>query len=469
MSRLPLSSIILGMNARNSRLIKPYNLSEAMKLVKSKIRFKRELKQAKVKMPELIGVVSSFRDLSRIPWDVLEGRNFVIKPDRGAGGAGILVLRWSRRRKLWLRESAEFDRERISRHLRDILDGRYSTKNLPDRAFFEELISPYARFFKQFAIGGLPDVRVIVFNKVPIMAMVRFPTISSDGKANLHAGGIGVGIDIASGVTTNAIHNDQLIAMHPDTSQRLADLKLPNWGRILETAVEAQIASGLGYCGVDLVVDTLGKVLVLEVNARPGLSIQIANLAGLSDRVNRVRNLKVRTAAHGIRIAQELFGEVDLHRIRSKSHPVVKRVQEITLSRINKPGVSVTVTAKMDTGAWNSSISLEIARKLGYSKLLSLIKKYNLLASYSYVEAKKQLGVLRRDPVLASMTDVSLKIANSTNGASIRVMVPVQLRIGRSVINTLASIADRKSMQMTYSVIVGVVDLQGFYVDTMID
>jgi len=37
------------------------------------------------------------------------------------------------------------------------------------------------------------------------MAMLRLPTKESGGKANLQQGAIGLGIDMASGVTTSAV------------------------------------------------------------------------------------------------------------------------------------------------------------------------------------------------------------------------------------------------------------------------
>lgn len=465
MTRIPLSSLIMGMNSRNASLIKVYNSAPAIRLVKSKIRSKQALQVADIAIPEKIDVVATFRGMENIPWEKLRGRDFVIKPDRGSGGSGILVLSWKRRQGQWVRGEIEYTPEQIKRHIRDILDGRYSPQNLPDRALLEERVRPYAQFFKPLSVGGLPDVRVIVFNKVPLMAMVRFPTEMSGGKANLHAGGIGVGINVASGVTTYAVQNDQLIAIHPDTALRLADLKVPRWSRILDTAVRAQQASGLGYCGVDLVVDQHGRVLVLEVNARPGLAIQIANMTGLNERVNRVRNLKVRSPEHGIRIAQELFGEVDLHRVRSgqSRRPIVHRVQEVTVSNPSIEKRSVTIKAKMDTGAWNSALSYEVARELGYGTLLDRLQKKLPVRAMPYEKAKLLLEKLQSDPFFKEIT---LRVITAANGATVRAFVPVQLRIGRSIINTQASLADRSAMQLTYAVIVGSNDLQGFYVDT---
>lgn len=47
---------------------------------------------------------------------------------------------------------------------------------------------------------------------------------------------------------------------------------------------------GLGYIGVDIVLDRDLGPLVLELNARPGLSIQLANKIGLLPRLQRIEN-----------------------------------------------------------------------------------------------------------------------------------------------------------------------------------
>lgn len=462
MPRLPLSAIILGMNARNSRLVKPYNPPEAVQLVKSKIRFKKRLMNAGIDTPALIDICASFRDMERIPWAVLEGRSFVIKPERGTGGAGIIVLKWSRKRKIWTKGGDDWDQERIRRHVRNILDGQFSTNNLPDRAFFEEAVLPYARFFRELSPLGLPDVRVIVMNGIPLMAMVRFPTLQSGGKANLHAGGLGLGVDIGSGVTTTAIHHDQLVAIHPDNAMRLTDLKVPKWRKILETAIEAQAASGLGYCGVDIVMDQQARVLVLEANARPGLAIQLANMAGLAERINRVRNLKVRSIAHGIRIANDLFSESDLVRMRRKgAREEVWRVQEITVARPTGRD-ACQVDAKMDTGAWGSSVSFDVASAIGYDRLLDELQEQHVFDAMSYQDAQKFVDSQRNSEFFRGRPDVVLKLVKQASGVTVRILVPVRLTINRKLITTVASIMDRSIMR--FPVIVGARDLVGFTV-----
>ncbi|MRR31196.1 alpha-L-glutamate ligase-like protein, partial [bacterium] len=46
--------------------------------------------------------------------------------------------------------------------------------------------------------------------------------------------------------------------------------------------------TGLGYLGVDLVIDRDRGPLLLELNARPGLAIQLANRHGLRTRLDQV-------------------------------------------------------------------------------------------------------------------------------------------------------------------------------------
>ena len=52
--------------------------------------------------------------------------------------------------------------------------------------------------------------------------------------------------------------------------------------------------------GADIAIDRDHGPVFLELNARPGLSIQIANLDGLLGRLQRVEGLKIKTAEKGV-------------------------------------------------------------------------------------------------------------------------------------------------------------------------
>src|SRR3989338_8720596 len=155
-------------------------------------------------------------------------------------------------------------------HILDILEGAYSIGSVPDVAFCEEYVGRH-KVFRRFAYRGTPDVRIMVFNKVPVMAMLMLPTHESGGKANLHKGAIGVGIDLETGITTEAVYHGELIVYKPGTQSKLAGLKIPYWNHILEIAVKAQMVSELNLVGVDIVLSPERGPLVLEINSQPGL------------------------------------------------------------------------------------------------------------------------------------------------------------------------------------------------------
>ena len=172
-------------------------------------------------------------------------------------------------------------------HISGILSGVYSLEGLEDRALIEGLVIPDP-VFAAVAYQGVPDIRIIVYRNIPLMAMVRLPTRSSDGKANLHQGAIGVGIDMASGKTLKGVHGSLVIEHHPDTGNPVSGIQVPYWEKMLGMASRSSEMTGLGYVGVDLVVDQSQGPLLLELNARPGLAIQIANRDGLYGRLKRI-------------------------------------------------------------------------------------------------------------------------------------------------------------------------------------
>lgn len=132
---------------------------------------------------------------------------------------------------------------------------------------------------------------MIIFLGYPIMAMMRCPTRLSDGKANLHQGAVGVGIDISTGTALRAVQNNNVVINHPDTGVNFSNLIIPDWTNLLHLAASCHELTGLGYLGCDIVVDRDHGPLILELNARPGLSIQTASGMGLRSRVNTIQQL----------------------------------------------------------------------------------------------------------------------------------------------------------------------------------
>ncbi|OIO52898.1 hypothetical protein AUJ46_06515 [Candidatus Peregrinibacteria bacterium CG1_02_54_53] len=303
---LPLSDHgILGLNARSLLYIKPFNPKKAMAFADDKMRTKMFLGSRGIPVARVFARIENRRQLRSFNFDSLPDE-CVLKPNEGYGGDGILVLR-GRRGKIFLENGKIPVSERDLRdHIEDILDGKYSVSGVRDIAFFEQILTP-DKCFARFRPVGLPDIRVITFNLVPVMAMLRIPTAESRGKANVHLGGIGIGLDIDKGTTTHAAQYNHIIHNLPHGVPS-AGIEIPFWDDILLICSRIQQLTNIGYLAVDITIDAdLGPTL-LEVNARAGLMVQVANLAPLRSRLERVAGLKVSSPEKGVRIGKELFG-----------------------------------------------------------------------------------------------------------------------------------------------------------------
>ncbi len=281
---------IMGMNQRNSYYIGRYNDRTKYPLVDDKLQTKIIAEQAGATTPALIGVINQQAEVKKIHEMVKTWPGFVIKPAQGSGGKGILVIT-HHEDELYVKPSgATCTKQDVERHISNTLAGLFSLGGKNDVAVVENLIK-FDDCFDGFSYEGVPDVRIIVFKGYPVMAMMRLSTSTSDGKANLHQGAVGVGIDIATGKAVRAVQFDRPIELHPDTGRELHTLQVPHWNKLLTLASSAWEMTGLGYMGTDMVLDREEGPMVLELNARPGLAIQIANGCGLLPRLQHIENL----------------------------------------------------------------------------------------------------------------------------------------------------------------------------------
>lgn len=274
---------IVGINARNLDYIFASNKRKFYPVADSKLITKQLAESVGVSVPKLYDVVEFQHDCKHFEKKVTAYPSFVVKPDHGSGGGGILVIKekvFSGFRKA----SGEIEEAQSIRfHLQNILSGMFSLGGQPDVAVIEQIVA-FDPVFEMIAYQGVPDIRIIVREGKALMAMLRLPTKASDGKANLHVGGIGAGIDMERGITTYAVQHNRYIERHPETGHLLKDHIIPYWKDMLNIAVKMQKASQLGYVGVDIVLDKNEGPMVLEINARPGISIQVANQCGLGSR-----------------------------------------------------------------------------------------------------------------------------------------------------------------------------------------
>jgi alpha-L-glutamate ligase-like protein len=356
----------LGMNARNFLYILPYNKPKAKQNADNKLSTKRALLQQKLNTPGLLASFSNIKHVREFDWTQLP-KSFVIKPAHGYGGGGIiLVKKWNGEAGV-NEDNQQITKHDLESHIFDIIMGMFSLSSLADKAFIEERIIPM-KFFKKIPILGTPDIRMIVFSGVPVMAMMRIPTSESEGTANLTRGAVGVGIDISTGITTHGWQSGKSIRLFPNTRVKLRGIKVPMWEEILEQAVQAAEASKLGFAGIDIILDKHKGPLVIEINARPGLSIQSVCQASLWERLKRVTNITPRPdIKRGIEIGKNLFTENFSQKVsKNKDSNIIGIYEPVTIFNPEN-GKEQQVEAKIDTGAYRTSINQELAAKLHVS------------------------------------------------------------------------------------------------------
>jgi alpha-L-glutamate ligase-like protein len=273
-------SRIMGINRRNLEMIYPYNPRSGFPAVDDKVRTKELLAGAGVPVPRTLAVISGFLQARGAVASLRVEPTFVVKPARGRGGGGVLIL--ERAEEGWRTPSGRHvDDFELLQHFGDILFGVYSFGRTDDAALVEQRVKPH-EFFRAIHERGIPDIRIILFKERPVMSMLRIPTDASDGRANLHQGAVGVRVDLATGRTGAGSLRGSPVDRHPDSGAPVSGLSIPFWDRILGYAVAAAGAVPLKYVGVDIVIDQDLGPLMLEVNARPGLQIQVINDTGLA-------------------------------------------------------------------------------------------------------------------------------------------------------------------------------------------
>jgi len=476
---------ILGINSRNVSFIRKLNKQKHKKFANDKLLVKKLFSKKKIETPELYKIVRSPEQLEYINWSLLP-KSFVIKPNKGTHGEGIIVFYGKKKGKLeWIMPNLQtLNVEQIKQHIIDILDGKYSMGGKPDIAFFEERIQNH-KALKKYSYKGIPDIRVIVYNSFPIMAELRLPTRESRGTANLHAGGIGVGIDIASGVTTTAIHRKgfDLIGDRYDIIEETLDsphlplrgIQIPFWERILELSVKSQQFSKLGLIGVDIVIDRDKGPMILELNASPGLAIQLANQEGLYERMTQVQRYKKKKSIEQyVSIARNLFGgEIEEQIETITGREIIGLVEKVTVSpapyaiktstRKKKKNLKASVKAKVDTGAFKSAIDHRLAIQLGYTDL----KKIKDLIPKRF-KSKDEAHKIRRkyEKMVIAEEFETIKefvVVKSSNGYTVRAVIEGIIRLGGITNTYRLNVSDRSDL--IYPIIIGRRDLRQYLVD----
>jgi len=322
---------ILTMRTRNKDFISRYNPAPLMSGF-TKVKMKQLLHGLDISTPETYMVVSDEAGLADFE-SFVDGRDqFVVKPVDGSGGRGVLVVRGhDPETGTYTTNRGDLAKAEIVSHVRNICFSGTADYGARSSAIVESIIKPDGLLADRVE-SGVPDLRVIVLQGVPIMAMVRLPTVESKGTANIHTGAVAVAVDIASGTASGGYQQtrDSFVGSHPDTGASL-EFRIPDWDAVLETAARASIATGFGYTGVDIVFHADEGPMVLEVNRRPGLGIQNANMDGLLHRLrfaeSQASKTKFMTAKERVHQAMA-WSEQDWDPESPESEPMGSQVQE---------------------------------------------------------------------------------------------------------------------------------------------
>lgn len=277
---LALGESVLGINQRNRDFVSRKNTKQGLRTAVDKLATKRILQKQGIPTPQTLACFEDFASIEALPAAIADQQQFVVKPNAGSQGNGILVIKDFRAGKWLTSGGRSFTVGDIKQHLIEIINGNYAQHGMQDSAYIEALIHQHPRLEK-ISGGGLCDVRVVIIDGKVISTMLRIPTARSGGKANLHQGALGAAIDIDTGVIKRCLFMGQELMAHPENQQQLVGVVIPHWQQILAISQQCSRVSGLGYLGVDICLDKDRGPVVLELNGRPGLEIQNVTQQGL--------------------------------------------------------------------------------------------------------------------------------------------------------------------------------------------
>ena len=274
---------ILGINERNMEFVYKLNPKNYFVLADDKIKTKEILHTHQIACAETYELIDRVGDIPLALTRIEKYNSIAIKPAKGSGGGGIKILKKDDNNN-WLSGDQTISDDEIASHMARIMMGMYSFGN-SDRVLVEACIIPDP-FFHAIYPAGVPDFRVILVHDEPVMSMLRLPTDKSDGKANLHQGGLGIGIDMSTGKLNYAFDGKRYHETHPDNGHQILGLDIPKWEAILALSIATSKCFPLNYLGIDIVLDAQFGPMIMEINVRPGLGIQLANKEGLKKYLN---------------------------------------------------------------------------------------------------------------------------------------------------------------------------------------
>lgn len=280
-----IKSEFLGINHRNIGFVFPANPRKYYKLADDKVLAKSIMEEHGIACAETYAVIEKIGDIPRAWKEMQKHDRLAIKPANGSGGEGIMILSKDEDGQ-WIASGKVMKEEELHLYLANIVMGFYSL-GTSDRVLIEECILPHNCLHQIYPVG-VADLRIILYKEQVVLGMLRVPSDKSDGKANLHQGGIGIGIDLETGEMTQGFDGQRYFDAHPDSLSPISGVQIPFWNEILALSYKVAKHFPLKYLGVDIIIDKNKGPMIMEVNVRPGLGIQMVNKQGLKSILRRI-------------------------------------------------------------------------------------------------------------------------------------------------------------------------------------
>jgi hypothetical protein len=413
---------ILGMNKRNNTYITEFNPKKGIRLANNKIQTKKFLTQRGIPVPQTIAHIKTRQERLYFDFSKITHTTFVIKPNKWSKGSGIFIIKEMRLRKDYqptqqVQETGEktfWDRFNIfnqnfdavydswyeffvgstwisEQNLKEkclwIFDGSYSSNNKSDTILLEDRLLPGIGF-TEFCEYGLADMRVIIFNLVPMIAMLRMPTKESWGKANLAQGGIWLGLDIITW-KINSLYRKwkSYTSEFPPEWQHFKGKTIPYRKEIIQYSANAQYFVNIGYLGMDWVITQKWPKL-LEINARSWLEIQNITGKPLLSIMQKIEDLDITTPNKWIEISKSLFSDERISEVKEQHIVYLSQTGKLSYQKNwKKRGLPVTITVGIDKV--KSYTSEKVLKRIVWADNISvdlwhhdtILKNINLLSS----------------------------------------------------------------------------------------
>jgi len=245
---------LLGQNARNLNYILEHNDEDSKILADSKLKTKDFLSKKWISVSPSIAIVKDIIELDSFDFFSLP-LPFVIKPNQWYWGKWIIIIDKIEDEFFIWNDNTKYSQLDLKKHSEEILQWFYSLSWNRDKVIFERKIVLHHSIELLWKFW-LPDVRIIVFNLVPVMAMLRVPTQNSKWKANLHMWACWVWIDIWTWKLTNINQFGKSIKSIPWIWD-VRNIELPFWQEILLLASKVQNVTSIWYVWCDIVLDDI--------------------------------------------------------------------------------------------------------------------------------------------------------------------------------------------------------------------